>query len=123
MVVDNEIKQSEGRIQQEAVIWYNNAFCLATCRPRCLVFAVPNAYAQSQVGVGVLKGVADVMIIHRTVDNAECRVLFVEVKTPEGRQSPAQQEFERRIKEMGPPFEYHVIRSVENLKEIIGNGN
>ncbi len=53
------------------------------------------------------RGVADLMPIR------EGRVMFLEIKTDSGKQSPAQKEFERRVKRAGG--EYHVIRDVDDL--------
>lgn len=45
------------------------------------------------------------------------RVLFIEVKTAKGKQSPKQEEFENRIKEAGG--EYYVVRGIDDIQKII----
>lgn len=45
------------------------------------------------------------------------RVLFIEVKTAKGKQSPKQEEFEDRIKEAGG--EYYVVRGIDDIQKII----
>ena len=58
-----------------------------------------------------MKGVADIIVI--TDGGFVC---FIEVKRPKGKQSEDQVEFERLCKKWGA--EYHVIWSIEQLKEI-----
>lgn len=45
------------------------------------------------------------------------RTVFLEVKTPTGRQSKAQKHFEKHIKSLG--YEYYVVRSVEDALKIV----
>lgn len=43
--------------------------------------------------------------------------IFIEIKTPTGRQSKAQKHFEEYIKNLG--YEYYVVRSVEDALKIV----
>lgn len=45
------------------------------------------------------------------------RTIFLEVKTPAGRQSKTQKRFEEYIKSLG--YEYYVVRSVEDALKIV----
>lgn len=45
------------------------------------------------------------------------RTVFLETKTPTGRQSKAQKHFEEYIKNLG--YEYYVVRSVEDALRIV----
>lgn len=58
-------------------------------------------------------GLADLTIIK------DSRVIMLEVKTPKGKQSDGQIEFEKNWKEKGG--EYYVVRSVEDIEKIILN--
>lgn len=110
---------TESRIQQDILKYYYNTYCLTTTPNRSLIFAIPNALAQKQFGIGVLKGVSDLLIIHRT-SATNHRTIFAEVKTPIGKQSPAQRLFETRIGAISG-VEYCIVRSVEDMKKIIEN--
>ena len=63
-------------------------------------------------GMGAYPGIADMIAVK------DGRVLFLEVKTPKGRQSDKQILFGSRVN--GHGGEYHVVRSVEDVARIIG---
>lgn len=58
-------------------------------------------------GLGAYKGIPDIIACRNG------QTLFIEAKTPKGKQSPDQQEFEQRIKEAG--CIYLLIRDAEDL--------
>lgn len=58
------------------------------------------------------KGIADI-VCHP----GEGKTVYIEVKTPEGRQSPAQKEFEDNCRFAG--IEYWIIRDIEELRDRI----
>lgn len=58
-------------------------------------------------GLGAYKGIPDIIACRKGV------TLFCEIKSPKGKQSPDQQEFEQRIKEAG--CIYLLIRDVDDL--------
>ena len=84
------------------------------------VFAIPNGGRRDAVtgaklkAEGVTAGVAD-MIILLPIGN----VLFVEVKTAKGRQSPEQKAFQERVESLG--FNYVIWRSVEDAEKFINS--
>lgn len=45
------------------------------------------------------------------------KTVFVEVKTPTGRQSKQQKAFQKRVEELG--FEYMIARSLEDIKKFV----
>ena len=47
------------------------------------------------------------------------RTIFIEVKTPTGRQSKQQKRFQAAVERLG--FEYKIMRSVEDAEEFIKN--
>ena len=81
-------------------------------------FSVPNEAAANPVrqgqliAMGLRPGVSDLVIML-----SEGRVLFLEVKNETGRQSDAQKSFEQTCHRLG--FEYHVVRSVEDVHCLI----
>ena len=110
-------KQSENNIHQSIFKWYHNTFCLSFHIQRSLIFSIPNQNHHRLAMVGIIKaGVSDLVVIHR-VENKNARIIFVEVKTETGKQSPSQKQFEKHVQSMG--LEYYVIRSLEKFKSII----
>lgn len=59
-------------------------------------------------GEGVLAGFSDLVVIAKT------NVLFVEVKTKEGRQSELQKKFQADVERLG--FQYSVCRSLQDFQ-------
>lgn len=108
--------QNENKIQQECVIWFNNNYCLKFQNPRWIIFSVPNegedAYEiKRKRERGMLPGVSDLIIIGPKT------TLFMETKTPQGRQAESQKEFQSRVEALG--FKYYLFRSLEEFKQII----
>ena len=124
--------KTEARIQQEIVIYFNNNYCLKHHKPRCSIFSVPNEGVMQLgnilrmrfkqinfediikkilfglISTGLKKGVSDLIVLMPK------RVIFVEVKTPTGIQSPDQKDFESLVKNLG--FEYYLVRSLQDFK-------
>lgn len=83
-------------------------------------FSVPNeANGRSQmqqmrmVSMGLRSGVSDMVIML-----PGGKVLFFEIKTPIGKQSPQQARFEEKCKALG--FEYYIIRSLSDVDKALG---
>lgn len=83
------------------------------------MFSVPNELGgRNKIGTalakstGLMSGVSDTIII---LPNS--KIIFIEFKTPKGRQTEKQKEFEDRIKKHG--YAYYIIRSFEEFKKII----
>lgn len=108
--------KKEAKIQQEIFCWFNNTYCLKFHNPRMCIFSVPNDSESKEEtmrkkATGLLSGVADLIVL---LPN---KCIFVEVKTPTGKQSDSQKEFEQHVQSLG--FEYHLVRSLDQFKKII----
>ena len=107
---------SEDKIQADIFLALTQQF--PECRKGKL-FAVPNGgarrgrEARKMQATGSVSGVADLCFFHRG------RIYFLEVKTPAGKQSPAQKAFEATCKEDGTP--YTVVTSVGEAVVFIKN--
>lgn len=107
----------ENLIQQNCVIWFNNAYCLKHHDPRCVIFSVPNESengweAQKKVNTGLMRGASDCIVL--LPDGV---ALFMECKTPIGVQSDAQKSFQERVQLLG--FNYHIFRSLHEFQQIL----
>lgn len=108
----------ESEIQSESYKWFNNTYCLKFHKPRYLMFSVPNELGgrgkirtMQAKALGLTSGVSDTIVL---LDKS---ILFVEFKTKTGRQSKKQNQFQKRVEALG--FEYFIIRSVEEFKDLI----
>ena len=110
---------AESRIQQQIVQWYQNTYCLSHHNPRNMILSIPNGgtrdvrEAMTLKATGLLPGASDLIVLHNR------QVLWVEVKTPTGTQSPAQKDFASRVVAMG--FVYKIVRSLLEFQEFISN--
>lgn len=107
---------TEAQIQQSIFKWYHNNFCLSHHNPQNIIFSVANesSNVKEQMykkSLGLIAGVSDLVII------TESEVFFVEVKTPIGKQSEKQKNFQSKIERLG--YRYLLVRSLEQFKEII----
>ena len=111
---------NENKIQFDIVMWFNNSFCLKNDKQRGLIFAVPNGgtrnikEAMVLKSTGVLAGVSDLIVI---LPNG--KLIFVEVKKENGKQSDKQKDFEDRVNKLG--YDYWLVYSLNDFKEIIKN--
>lgn len=123
----------ESKIQADIVKFLSSNFIY------CL--SIPNeAYGRSKVAqmqlvtMGLKAGAADLIVwmplpgedpqtLYNdmkdgvVIGTTRAMMIFVEVKTATGKQSPAQVKFERRCKVAG--FYYKVVRSVEDVRRMI----
>ena len=110
-------KRTEATIQQEIIVWFRNKYCLAFMDTPCVIFSVPNETAAGYLEMrklkltGLFSGVSDLIVVMPN------RLLFVEVKTPVGRQSVKQKYFEKLVTNLG--FNYHLVRSLEDFKQLM----
>ena len=104
--------KTEAQIQSECVLWlWNNH-----PETRGLFFSVTNnsehiARAMQRKSLGLIPGVSDTLFMWKG------RTYCLEFKTPSGSQSPAQKEWEAKVTTHG--FDYQIIRSFEQFKNII----
>lgn len=85
-----------------------------------LLFSVPNGGRRDRVTGAILKaegavaGVADLLLL---VPNTNYHGLCIEMKTPKGRQSSAQKEWQVAVETM--EYKYAVVRSFEEYRDLI----
>jgi hypothetical protein len=101
------MNKSESRIQQECVQWFRNK-CIKEGLPY-LLLSIPNDNQKFLKGTGLLKGASDLIMV------VEKNVFWIEMKTPTGRQSPEQKNFELSVNVLG--FDYLLFRSLEEFQE------
>lgn len=106
---------SEDRIQQEIFTSHWNDFP----SERKLLFMVHNNPKNKIDGArlkskGLVSGVSDLIYL----SPREVKSYYLEVKTVTGSQSTAQIEWESLITSLG--YTYHVIRSYEEFKKVVG---
>ena len=109
---DATASNSEERIQANCVKWlWNNypetrgLFILNSNNPLNAIDGM------RRKAMGAIPGVADTMFLHNG------KVYFLEFKTPKGRQSKVQIEWESLVSQHG--FIYVVIRSEEQFRDLI----
>lgn len=103
---------TEAQIQAACVTWLWNTYPLT----RGLFFAVNNnsehvARAMNRKAVGLVAGVSDTIFLWKGTAH------LIEFKTPTGKQSAKQKEWENKVYLEG--FEYRIIRSLEEFKQLI----
>lgn len=104
------MSEEEHRIQVACVNWFRYQFQEYLC------FAVPNGGMRNEVvakklkAEGAMAGVADLIVV------AHQRIFFIEMKTPKGKQSPTQVEFEKRVTALG--HTYYVCHSIDEFMQV-----
>jgi len=118
------MKHEEHDLQCACVRWFR----LQYPTKRKLLFAIPNGAKLSGSPLqrakawkrleaeGAQPGVADLFL---SIARGNLHGLYIETKTPAGRQSPAQKEFEAAVIQEG--FGYAIPRSIENFMQIIAS--
>jgi hypothetical protein len=104
---------AEDRLQAACIRWFDLHF------PKVakLLFAIPNGgkrhrrTAVTMKLTGTRAGVADLELL------AYGRALFIEVKTPKGKQSATQKEWQELAESQG--FEYVIIRNVDEFERAV----
>ena len=103
----------EHKLQAACVRWYR----LQYPKMKHNLFAVPNGSKRDVIigaklkEEGVLAGVADLILLK---SNRFYGALLIEMKTPEGRQSDTQEEWQQKITNDG--FKYVIVRSLEDFQ-------
>lgn len=106
------MRHDESHLQKACVRWFRYAY------PKYdrLLFAVPNGGARNKTEAAILKaegvvaGVADLILL---LPNRDYHCLALELKTPKGRQSDSQKQWQATLQEHGG--NYAVIRSKEQF--------
>jgi len=108
------MRHNESKIQQQCVKWMRYQHADKIC------FAIPNGGKRNKVeasimsGEGVLSGVADMFLMHA---NNEYHGLFIEMKTPDGKQTDMQRVFEANAMLNG--YKYAVCRSLDEFMNVV----
>lgn len=111
-------KDPEHKLQSLCVKWFR----LKHPRIAHALFAIPNAARRSKRNgaymkeEGMLPGVADLILLK---SNRFYGALCIEMKTKQGRQSPAQKQWQQFIESQGN--KYIVCRSIEDFQTAINN--
>lgn len=103
-------KYSEDWHQQQAVMWFRN-----DSKIKGKIGSIPNdgkdrKEQMRKLNTGMLPGASDLFII---LENG--KTIWVEMKTPDGRQSPSQKKFENDVTELG--HIYLLCFGFEDFKE------
>ena len=101
-------KKTEHNIQKSIIRWFRKEY------PEYIIFSTNNeaCYNNSYfLESGVLQGVSDLVVV---LPN---KIIFVELKTNKGIQSKNQKQFQTKLNSIG--YEYYIIRSLEDFKELI----
>ena len=105
-----KLELTEAQIQGSCIEWFRYQY------PELILFSIPNeaTYKRSTYfsSLGALKGVADTEILFNGG-----KAVFVEFKTPKGKQKPEQIAFEEKATKLG--FHYFICRSLEEFQNII----
>lgn len=103
---------AEHRLQCACVQWFRMQYRhLSHC-----LFAVPNGGRRDEATAGKLKaegqlaGVSDLILLLRT---PQYGALLIEMKTPQGRQSETQQQWQQAIEPCG--YRYVICRSIDDF--------
>ena len=118
------MRHIESNIQKQCVKW----FTLQYPEKRGLFFAVGNGGARNRTeaaimkGEGVTAGVADILFLYPT---NRYHGLCIEFKTPKGRQTDSQKEFQFQVEQVG--YCYIIVRNVpefvHRITKYINNGD
>lgn len=104
-------KKTEHNIQKSIIRWFKREY------PEYILFSTNNEACYTRktyfAEAGMLTGVSDLVVV------LPSKVIFVELKTSDGRQSPNQKDFEIKITSLG--YNYYIIRSLNDFKELIKN--
>ena len=104
--------KAENKVQQEIVQYFRKNYY-----GKGIIFSVPNERSGGYMAMkdllqtGLLSGVSDLVIVLHN------KVMFVELKNAKGKQSDKQKRFEEGVKKLN--HEYHLVRSLEEFKEIL----
>lgn len=111
------MEKSEAKIQSEIFTFFWNNYCLPSHLPRSLMFHVANEnqHRSNLKAIGLLSGVSDLIMVHRGL------TYFIEVKTPDGRQSPTQKSFQMHVNSSLSTNHYIVIRSLDQFKAFLAS--
>ena len=112
------MKQDESRLQMACVKWFRMQYP----QHRKLLFSVPNggyrnlATAKRMKLEGAVAGVSDLILL---IPSHDFHGLCIEMKTPKGRQTDNQKEWQTHVEAHG--YIYALARSVEDFQNIVSD--
>ena len=120
----------ESDIQRNCIKWIRAQY------PNVVCFSIPNGGRRDKIGAAILKsegllaGAADLFLAHPKVEYSSYNFqeydddsanythgIFLEIKTPTGRQSESQKEFEKKVLANG--YDYRIVRSLDQFMKIV----
>lgn len=110
------MKHEESNIQIVCINWFRLMY------PNLRLYAIPNGGNRNVITAaimkreGVMRGVADLFLMHASNGY---HGLYIEIKTPKGKQSPEQKAFEHSALLEG--YEYKIARSLDEFILIVKN--
>ena len=108
------MRHIESEIQRICVSWFRLQW------PKHTIMSIPNGGRRGKIeasilkGEGMLAGVADLFLMYPS--RSHCG-LWIEIKTPAGRQSESQKAFEKKAIENG--YKYVIIRDLDSFIQTI----
>lgn len=110
------MRNEESKLQKACVKWFQMQYP----RYKRLLFHVPNGgyrtatTARNMKLEGVVAGVADLILL---MPSGPYHGLCIEMKTPKGRQTPRQKQWEQAVSAMG--YEYIIVRDIQHFITLI----
>lgn len=110
------MQDAEHRLQCACVRWFRYQYPELSS----LLFAVPNGGRRDPVtgarlkAEGVVAGVSDLILF---LPSDKHHALCIEMKTPKGRQSPSQKEWQQQVERYG--YRYEVIRDFLEFEKLV----
>lgn len=110
------MQDAEHRLQCTCVRWFRYQYPSLSA----LLFAVPNGGRRDPVtgarlkAEGVVAGVSDLILF---LPSDKHHALCIEMKTPKGRQSPSQKEWQQQVERYG--YRYEVIRDFLEFEKLV----
>jgi hypothetical protein len=103
------IKLSEYEIQRQCISWIRHK------HPGYICFSVPNEACSKRAShykaTGMLVGVSDLVLLKGD------KPIFIEMKTPVGKQRTEQRTFQANVEALG--YKYYICRSLEQFISIV----
>lgn len=109
---------SESKLQISCVKWFRYQYP----ELRFLFYHTPNGRMRtaSEARIlkleGVVSGVADLTLL---VPAKNYHGLFIEIKTPKGRQTPSQKMFQLQVEKQG--YKYAICKTLEDFMYVVNN--
>lgn len=107
-------KYNEENLQHECWVYCKNKYGLKHHKPRIEFVCIPNELSRGNVKarmMGIRNGASDAFLIMQD------KVVFIEFKTPIGKQRTEQLDFQLSVEEKG--HKYYIVRTLEQFKDVL----